>query len=166
MTTTLNAARELMRDYPGRGAAMAQRLGKASDTLRHEVAGAPGYKLGIEDAVEMTLIAQESVHPNPLGVLNAFAADCGCMVINLPKAGAVDIGSCMAKFSQMAKEFSDLAVEISKDVPDGDVSDNDLKRILTEGDELISAWQVLRRALVQANQQSNDAAARFHLKAV
>lgn len=162
----LTAAKTLVRDYPGRGEAMAHRLGLSPDTLRHQVAGAPNYKLGLEDAVEMTQVALETKHINPLGILNAFAGDCGCMVLPLPRVATPASNDCIARLALMAKEFADVAQAIAARAGDGDVSDNDLQMIDKEGGELIAAWQGLRAALVAANQASRDAVARGMLKVV
>lgn len=150
---TLEAARQFFRDWPGRIDAAARRLGKHPDTLRHEIAGAPAYKFGHEDAIEATMAALTEVrHPSPLAILNDFATRCGCMVIQVKPLSTQDAGDCMVKFAQLAKEFADVATVIVEKAGDGDVSDNDLRAFDKEFGELVSAGQATRAALVAANE--------------
>ena len=147
----LDAARDLARNYPGRLAAMAQRLGKQPDTLRHETAGAPMYKLGIEDAQEMTLFALEVKQPNALGILNAFAANCGCMVLPMPQVLNLSGSECMRGLGETAHEFAELCTEVAESMQDGKISDNELKKIEHETSQLMAALQALNAAAVANN---------------
>jgi hypothetical protein len=138
----LEAARDLAKNYPGSYGAMAQRLGKHPDTLRREVNASPGFKLGLEDAEEMTQFAREVAQTNALVLLSAFAANCGQMLMPLPGSPQQQ-DECMVRLAALAREFSDLVAEVSGDLSDGHVSGNELKRIEGKGGEVISALQSL-----------------------
>lgn len=146
-----DAARELAKHYPGSYSAMAQRLGKHPDTLRREVNSAPGFKLGLDDAEDMTHFALEARQDNALILLAAFAANCGQMLMPLPAAGR-GCDECMARLAALAREFSDLVGEVSADLSDGDVSDNELRRIEGKGGEVITALQSLLASVHSRNQ--------------
>jgi hypothetical protein len=152
----LDAARNLARNYPGRLAAMAHRLGKQPDTLRHETSGAPMYKLGIEDAQEMTLFAQEVNQPDALAILNAFAANCGCMVLPMPKVLNLSGAECMRGLSETSREFAELCSAVASSMQDGKISDNELKKIEHETGQLMAALQGLNAAAVSNNKATRQ----------
>jgi len=153
----LTAAFNVVHDYPGGAPALATRLGKASSTLSHEVqAGYPGAKFGLLDALKVTKLSGD------LGILNSFAAECGCLVLPvmagvLPVMAGVGSGDgAMLALSKLATEFGDVVSEVSKSLADGSVSDNELLRVEREAGELVAAVQ----AVLVMLRQSNDAARR------
>lgn len=158
----LDAARRLAKAYPGGIEALAPRLNKSPTTLRHEVAGAPGYKLGAEDLEEMTVLAIAARQPNALVALGAFNANCGYLAIPLPEALGGSDDDCMRHVAGVAKEFSDLVQAVSIRAGDGEVSDNDLEVIDKELTELVASVQAMRAFLGRRNQADKPA----HLKAV
>lgn len=147
-----DAARRLAKAYPGGIDAMAQRLGKNPATLRHELSGAPGYKLGAEDLEDMTLMAMGANQPNALVALATFNANCGQMSIPLPQALAGAGEDCMRQLADVAKEFSDMVQAVAMRAGDGDVTDNDLAAIDKELTELLASVHVLRESLGRTNQ--------------
>ncbi len=149
----LDAARQLVRGYPGRVDAMAQRLGKNPGTLRHEVAGAPTYKLGAEDLEEMTLLALEVRQPNALVAVATLAANCGQMLVPLPQLAADLDDDCMRQLTEAVKDFGQLCTEVSADLVDGRISDNELARIDADSSQLIARLGLLREALARRNRE-------------
>lgn len=147
----LDAARRLAKAYPGGIDAMAQRLNKNPATLRHELAGAHGYKLGAEDLEEMTLLAIGAHQPNALVALSTMNANCGQLSIPLPQTLGGSDDDCMRQVSETAKEFSDLVQVVCERASDGDVSDNDLVAIDKELTELVAKVHTLRESLGRRN---------------
>lgn len=143
----LDAARRLAKGYPGGIDALAQRMGKAPDTLRHELAGARGYKLGAEDLEEMTLLALGAHTPNAMVALATMNANCGQMAIPLPQTLAGSDDDCMRQVAGVAKEFSDLVQQVSSRAADGEISANDLVVIDKELSELVASVHGLRESL-------------------
>lgn len=157
----LDSARRLAKAYPGGIDALAQRMGKNPATLRHELAGATGYKLGAEDLEEMTLLAMGAHQSNALVALATFNANCGQMTIPLPQALAGSDDDCMRHVAGVAKEFSDLVQAVSLRAADGEISDNDLAAIDRELSELVASTHGMREALGRMHQ-----AGKSRLKAV
>ena len=147
MGNVLDAARRVAKAYPGGIDALALRLTKHPTTLRHELAGAPNYKLGAEDLEEMTQLAMAVSQPNALEALCTLNTNCGQLAIPLPEALAGAGGDTMRRLGEVAKEFSDLVREVSARTADGDVSSNDLKAIDKELSELIGSAHALRADL-------------------
>lgn len=140
MSHMLDAAFALVRAYPGGSLSLAPRMGKAHGTLSHEVSGRAGYKLGLDDAVAMSVLASD------LRVLNAFAAEMGCLVLQLPDGGSVG-SDVMQRVGQAAKEFGEFLSEVTTDAADGDISTNDLRRIEKEWGDLMAVGQQLMALL-------------------
>lgn len=136
MSHMLDAAFALVRAYPGGAVSLAPRIGKAHGTLSGEVAGRPGYKLGLDDAVAISQLSGD------LRILNAFAAELGCLVLHVPdgQAAGEDV---MQRVGAAAKEFGEFLSEVTTDASDGDISLNDMKRIEKEWGDLLAVGQGL-----------------------
>lgn len=143
----LDAARRLAKGYPGGIDALANRMHKSPTTLRHELSGASGYKLGAEDLEEMTLLAIGAHQHNALVALATMNANCGQMAIPLPQALAASDDDCMRQVAGVAKEFSDLVQAVSDRGADGEISANDLSAIDKELTELVASVHALRESL-------------------
>lgn len=149
---TLDAALQLARSYPGGIAAMALRLGKSESTLRKELTGSDGYKLGALDLEAMTMHSVSVRQPNALVAAGISASNYGCMLIPLPDADKfADSADVMFGLADMAHEFSDLCHEVSQDIKDGKITDNELKRIDRETGALIASLHRLRERLAEMN---------------
>lgn len=149
--SVLDAMRQVVKSYPGRVEAMAQRMGKNPATLRHEVSGAPGYKLGAEDLGEMTSFAQEAKQDNALLALSRLAENCGQMLVPLPLANPVVDDDCMLRLADSAREFGELCKEVAGDLADGKITNNELARIDRECGELIASVYAMREAVARRN---------------
>lgn len=147
---SLDAARYLMRAYPGGADALAPRLDKTPTTMRHEVAGSDKYKLGLVDAEAMTQMAIEAHVPNPLAILNAFAANCGAMVVALPNMSFAE-GSTFEDLSSAAKEFAEFVSVAASAAADGKVTGNELRDVDRELSHLMACAQRVRNGLAAMN---------------
>lgn len=136
MSEVLDAAFNLVHDHPGGAASLGPRLGKNPATLCHEVTAHGTAKLGIETAVKLSLLTGD------MRILNAFADQCGCMVIPVPGADALG-EEVMQRVGAAAKEFGEFVSEVAQDAGDGDVSLNEMRRIEKEWGDLLSVGQGL-----------------------
>jgi hypothetical protein len=146
MSQMLDAAYAVVRAYPGGALSLAPRIGKAHGTLSGEVAARPGYKLGLDDAVAISQLSGD------LRILNAFAAEMGCLVLHVPDSGAVG-DDVMQRVGAAAKEFGEFVSEVATDASDGDISLNDLKRIEKEWGDLLAVGQGLLAHLRSLHEQ-------------
>ena len=142
----LDTAYNVVHDYPGGADSLGPRIDKNPTTLNHEVKGTRDAKLGLLTAEKIT---QKS---GDLRILQAFAANCGQMVLPLPEAllkGSDE--DCMLRLADTAREFGVLVKEVAGDMADGKISDNELKRIDRDCGRLIADLHALREALAQRN---------------
>ncbi len=147
----LDAAYNVVHDYPGGSQSLAPRLGKSATTLSHEVTATGTAKLGLLDAAKITELTGD------VRLLAAFAANAGQMLVPLPKIQADASDDCMLLLADMAREFGELCTEVASDMADGVISSNDLSRIDTECGQLIASVHALREAL-GARHQADKAA--------
>lgn len=142
MSAIIDAAYRLARAYPGGAASLAPRIGKNSTSLSQEVAGTGTAKLGLQTAVDMTLMAKSVGVPTALDILNTFATECGCVVIPHPteEMAPANVPEIFHRLSGLSKEFADfLAVTASHSV--AHLSENQKAAMLKEGAELMAATQ-------------------------
>lgn len=151
----MDAARNVVEDYPGGAVALAPRVSKTPATLSHEVHESGFAKLGLRTAVKITKRTRD------LRILNAFAADCGCMVLPLPSALAVEGSDSMALVSKLAGEFNDVVQAYVKAMADGKVKGNELHDIRRQWGEL----QVAGQRLVAHAEALHEAGRPAHLRA-
>lgn len=147
MGASLDAAFNVVHDYPGGAVSLAPRMGKGVSTLTNEVKAEGSAKLGLEDAVKVSLITSD------LRSLEAFARVCGQMLVPLPDVhlpGGAD--ACMLKLAESTQEFGRFCAEVAGDLADGQISDNELKRIDKEMGLLIATVHGLRESLAVRNE--------------
>jgi hypothetical protein len=115
----IDAARLVVRDYPGGAASLAPRLGKAASSLSHEVdPNFRGAKLGLEDAVTITQLTGD------MRILAAFAAECGFSLLPLPDA-AVSTSCAITAVASVMHETADVLRTVSATMADGVVTPNE-----------------------------------------
>ena len=141
----LDAAYNVVHDYPGGSHSLAPRMGKSATTLSHEVAADGTAKLGLLDAAKITTLSGD------LRILEAFATNCGQMLVPLPSAVDLQADDCMTRMAATVKEFGDLCTEVAADLQDATISDNELARVDRECGELIAAVHAMRMALARRN---------------
>lgn len=131
----LDAAFNLVHEQPGGAAAMGLRLGKRPSTLSHELRHEGFAKLGLVDSVKLTQLSGD------LRILNAFAQECGCLVLPLPDMG--DETDVMRSVAEMASDFSALvACTIDADA-DKKITKNELATVTRAFSELMASGQQL-----------------------
>ncbi len=143
MTAVNDAAYRLARAYPGGVQSLAPRIGKNATTLTQEVSGTGTAKLGLQTAVDMTLMAKSVGVATALDILNTFATECDCVVIPHPAAGMspTNVPEMFHRLATLSKEFADFLGVTSKHSTVDGLSDNQKAAILKEGAELMSAAQ-------------------------
>lgn len=143
MTAILDAAFNLVHDYPGGAVALAPRIGKNAATLSHEVSPNAHYKFGLVDAVKVSMISKN------LAILSAFAAEMNCTVLALPdREKGVDT---LQELGALAKEFGEYVSTIADAHKDGQITDNELARIRIELTQLVAAAQDLEQTMATMN---------------
>jgi hypothetical protein len=149
--SVLDAAYNVVHDYPGGAASLAPRVGKSASTLTQEVNGTPQAKFGLADAVKVTQ------RTGDLRILLAFAAACGQMLVPLPGAADVEGDDCMRAAGEASREFAELMAEVIAVRADGRTTDNELDRVTRGAGELMRAVHHLTAAFVASNAQGRPA---------
>lgn len=162
---TLDAARYVMRAYPGGADSLAPRIDKTPTTMRHEVAAHGAYKLGLLDAETMTQMAVEQRVPNALAILHAFATNCGAMVVALPEQGAVGEPT-FSDLANAAREFAEFMAVCANAAADGRVTGNELRDVDRELSHLISCAHRVRNGLAAMHDAEQAQQAARHLESV
>lgn len=152
----MDAARNLAEDYRGGAVALAARIDKNPNTFAHELGEQATAKLGLRTAVKM------SKRSGDLRILNAFAAELGCMVLQLPEALMVEGNDAARDLGAMAKEFAEVVAEVMQSQSDGRVTENELAAIRRQWAELLAAGQKTLHTLAQQHEAGKPA----HLRAV
>lgn len=142
----LDAAYHLVHAYPGGAEALAPRIGKNATTLRHEVNGTGTAKLGLADAVNASVLSKDR------RILNAFAAECDCMVLPMPAPIDCD-NTAMHRVAALAKEFGEMVASVTAAAADGRITANELDTVQRDYAELVAAGQALM-AHLQAKHQA------------
>lgn len=146
-----DTAYNVVHEYPGGPDSLAPRMGKSPVSLAHEVNGTGGAKLGLLTAEKITQLSGD------LRILQAFATNCGQMLIPLPALERGQQDDCMVRLADTAHEFGQLCTEVATDLADGKISDNELARIDRECGLLIASVHSMRKALAQRNQDAKPA---------
>lgn len=133
MSAVLDAAFNLIHDYPGGANALGPRINKASTTLSHEARRQGTAKLGLEDAVKLSVLTGDA------RILNAFAGELGYAVIPLSSVAACDGG--LERLSQLAQEFAGVVQTTSRALADGRVTATELRAVEREWTELVAVGQ-------------------------
>lgn len=151
MNSVMDAAYRLVSEYPGGAASLGPRLGKNQHTLSNEVRGEGTAKFGLLDAVLATVMTRD------LRILNAFAAEAGCVVLPMPQIPQ-DADTAIALAGVM-RETADFCTAVAVSMEDGNVTQNELARIDLEVQELIARVQAVRgrmAALYTAEHPNGD----------
>lgn len=147
----LDAAYNLVHDYPGGAHSLGPRMGKSPNTLNHEVAGDGTAKFGLVDAVKASNLSGD------FRILHAFAEECNHMCIPLPPADGTPTSDILANLATSSKRFAELCNEVINSTSDGAVSDNELDRIQRARAELLTNLAQLGQSAIQLNQASKPA---------
>jgi hypothetical protein len=126
---------------------------KSASTLRHELTASGTAKLGLEDAELLTMRAIQMRVKDPLAILNAFAGNCGAMVLQLPDSYEGD-DITIAGLAKMAQEAAEFMSSVASAAADNQVNENELARVDKELGELIACAQSLRTRLAALHEAS------------
>jgi hypothetical protein len=141
----LDAIRLIVANFPGGLDVVALRIGKPAETLRKEIAGSQGFKLGIVHAAQISAMAIEAKSEHCYAFVNSIAGDAGRM-LELPvrdmAGGKQDLRSDAAG---LMKEGSDVLMELTSALSDDQISDNELTRIEREAAEVFERTQAIVR---------------------
>ena len=140
-----DVAANVVHDYPGGAPSLAPRIGKNATTLAHELNGTGSAKLGLLDAEKITL------RTGDLRILEAFALNCGQMVVPLAEHAGGNLADCMSTLADTARAYGALCTEVGADLADGKISDNELARIDRECGLLMASLHHMRVALADFN---------------
>ena len=140
----LDAARRAVRHYPGGLEAMAVRLQKQPGTLERELRGAPGYKLGALDALEITVLAQEQGGEHALAYANSVADALGAMLVLLPRDGNVRSASAR-DVALLMRECAEVVMAVANVEADGRITRRELEDLERQWADVVGAGQVLLR---------------------
>jgi hypothetical protein len=142
------AAQNVAEDYKGGARQLAHDIDKNATTFAHQLSETGPAVLGLRTAVKMTKRSKD------LRILNAFAEECGCMVLPLPEALMSDDSAVMQGLGVLAKEFSDVVQEICASSADDDINDNEMARAEKEWGQVVAAGQRVLGAMRAKNQAS------------
>lgn len=151
--STLDAAFNVVHDYPGGANSLAPRLrsGMSGTYLDALVKQTGTAKLGLMEAEKITILSGD------LRILASFANNCGQMIVPMPHFVELASDDCFEKLADVAKEFGTLCREVGADLDDGKISDNELARIDKECGLMVSSVHALRVALTARNVAEKEA---------
>lgn len=145
----LDAAYNLVHDYPGGAHSLGPRMGKSPNTLNHEVAGDGTAKFGLVDAVKASTLSGD------FRILHAFAEECNHMCIPLPPSdGNTTTSDILANLATSSKRFAELCTHVINSAADDDINDNELNLIQRARAELLTHLAQLGQSAIQLNQAS------------
>lgn len=144
--TPEDALRRMVKSYPGGLDVVALRVGKPAETLRKELACAPGFKLGLGTATLISDMCIEAQSDQCMAFVNAIAA-AGGGYISLPVLDMPPSTCVQKSMSMVIQEMSHVSMATIEGDADGVISDNDLQRNLREICEARQALQQHEHAL-------------------
>ena len=142
-------------NHPGGLESLAMRIGISASSLAHKVS--PNYPGAHCSPGEMVMIMEFT---GDHSALQAMAGRLRYMMLPMVPEGEVD-GEFARRLAGSVKEFGEFVAEISTDLADGRVTDNELKRIEREMSDMISAAQSLYGLAARMNRDAKPS----HLRA-
>lgn len=128
----IDAAYNVVHDYPGGAESLGPRVEKNPTTLSHEVAEIGTAKFGLKTAVKVSVFTKD------FRILEAFAAACGRMTLPMPELLDGSEDDCLKSLGEVLRESGELVREITSSLADGTISDNEFDRIAKECGHLVS----------------------------
>lgn len=110
MSQHLDTLRLMADRYPGGRPAIALRLHKSDETLRKELAGTPGFKLGQQDAKDISMMCIEVHSDMCFAYIDLLNAEAGGQFFRMPGSES----ETHRRFSSVLREFSDVADEVAE----------------------------------------------------
>lgn len=147
----LDAAYLVVHDYKGGANSLAPRMGKSGTYLSAEVSATGTAKLGLLDAEKITNLTGD------LRILEAFATNCGQMLVPLPMLDELQIDDCMLRLADSMKAAGDLCKEVASDLSDGSLNDNEMANIEAVTGKAIASMNLLVNSLTARHQAEKAA---------
>lgn len=145
VSRVMAAAMTLARHFPGGAAGLGNLMGKSNlaDELNPNL---PRSKLGLDDAVEMELLSNDS------RILRAHAEELRHFPpIPMPEGFDANAVPCMQAMAATLKEFADLVAAVTDALGDGQVTDPELLTARKEWDDVMVAGAVLMAQMAAMN---------------
>ncbi|MDM0011972.1 transcriptional regulator [Variovorax sp. J22P168] len=138
----LDAMRLMIDNYPGGRAAVAVRIGKSEEVLRKETSGHGAFKHGLADAVTISDMCIEAQSPHCYAFVNEVAGRAGRLV-ELPAHEGANKQDIRADVAGLLKECSDTVAVVTEALADETISDNELRHVEREIEELVERAQAV-----------------------
>lgn len=152
-----DAVRRMARHYPGGLVALAGRMGRSHSTLDKEIRGATGFKLGLAEAMEITVLCHDARVPGAMDLLSVMAHAVDHTLLPLP-AGA-DADMTLERLARLMHQCGDMVSTVTKAKADGTVCTNEIKACRAQWSLLVAAGQAVMEGL-EANHTATMA--RWH----
>lgn len=144
-----DAAYAVAHDYPGGTESLAPRIGLSGAVLRGKVnPNDAAHKLTLDEALRMQTLTGDH------RILHAMAEELGYVCIQLPEAGASDMG-LLDSFMSVLKELGEFSSEFRKDWEDGNIDAAELARLRQEFYEMQQAGLALMHSIEGLAEQSH-----------
>lgn len=144
----LTAAQNVAEDFKGGARALALAIDKNPVSFSHELHETGTAKLGLRTAVKMTIRARDP------RILNAFAAECGFMVLPLPETMMVEGDAAVQLVGDAMGEFNDVAQAFIAGAADQNWTGNEVGELERQAGELIAAVQRIVKHAKAAHEAS------------
>lgn len=149
----LDALKRMVSNYPGGRGAVAQRLKKPEETLRKELDGSPTHKMGVLDALAIVDMCAAIRSPHFDALAHEVSRESHGR--HVAEEQAQDTASIQHLLSDETRECSEMVMAVLQSMDgDGEVSDNELRRIEREAADAVEAINRLVRAC-KANNAGN-----------
>lgn len=144
-----DAAYAVAHDYPGGTESLAPRIGISGAVLRGKVnPNDAAHKLTLAEALRMQTLTGDH------RILHAMSEELGYVCIQLPEAGASDMG-LLDSFMSVLKELGEFSGEFRKDWEDGNIDATELARLRQEFYEMQQAGLALMHSIEGLAEQSH-----------
>lgn len=147
----LDTVRRQVRNYPGGIDVVALRLGKSVSTLEKELRGAPGFKLGAEDAAEISAMCMEVRSEHAAAYVTALAGRMHCMLVPMPLDAEIGDSECYRAACEVSRQAASHLSEVLSALADGRITDNELLVVDRARGQYFAADQACRRMLGELN---------------
>lgn len=141
----LDSIKRMADHYPGGYKAVALRLLKPHETLRKELAGAHGFKLGLIDAMAIVRMCHE-VHSEHSLLFAVEVAATHDMCLSPIDMTDVCSGNVLQNATSSMRASTDLASEILERIADGELCDNDMRVIEKAYADAVKSKQAVMRS--------------------
>ena len=146
-----DALKLMIRHLPGGIEVVAVRLGKAVSTLEKELRKAPGYKLCVDEAEEISCLCIEARSEHCYAYVNAVTNKAGGDF--KPFEGISKAAEPLhTSVAGVVKEAADVLMTTTASMADNVLSDNELKAIERELTELLQQVQLVHHGIKAAHQ--------------